>query len=345
MKFRESSAESSHLATEVRRRDSELNVDNPFKPLTDAELVERVERFAAAREGLGDHLELLTCGARLAKDDRNALDHVAALLKLTEQQKAYLRTGEKNSGLWEQSKYLKGSLLSAALAGIIQFLMKQGRHRKALDAFTLVRPSPVSNLLAARDFVYAHFQLQAECESINPQRGSQEYSPAQGASGPEPLPLSRRALICASIAMLSQQLTGINTMVFLSATMLRTADSSSRTAAWVGVAIGLCNFLFGTPAFWLLDRVGRATMLLLGFVPMLVLMLSLAFSFEAEAQSDTRVALVSTFGILFFIAYSPTAGPAPFAISAEVFPLIPAIDEMEVPTTPQQPIKETDDTA
>jgi hypothetical protein len=63
-------------------------------------------------------------------------------------------------------------------------------------------------------------------------------------------------------------------------------------------------------------------MLLLGFVPMFVLMLILAFSFKEGVDGDARVPLVSVFGILFIIAYSPTAGTSPFAISAEVFPLV-----------------------
>lgn len=63
-------------------------------------------------------------------------------------------------------------------------------------------------------------------------------------------------------------------------------------------------------------------MLLLGFVPMFVFMLVLAFSFKTGVEGDARVPLVSIFGILFIIAYSPTAGTSPFAISAEVFPLV-----------------------
>jgi hypothetical protein len=63
-------------------------------------------------------------------------------------------------------------------------------------------------------------------------------------------------------------------------------------------------------------------MLLLGFVPMFVLMLVLAFSFHDGPHGNAHVALVGTFGLLFFVAYSPTAGTSPFAISAEVFPLV-----------------------
>ena len=84
----------------------------------------------------------------------------------------------------------------------------------------------------------------------------------------------------------------------------------------------LTNIRFGTPAFWLLDGVGRASMLLIDFVPMAALMLILAFCFELGPESDARLPLIGVFGVLFIIAYSPTAGPTPFAISAEVFPLV-----------------------
>jgi len=57
---------------------------------------------------------------------------------------------------------------------------------------------------------------------------------------------------------------------------------------------------------------------------MLVLMLALAFSFKVSAEGDqvARIPLVAVFGILYIIAYSPTAGTSPFVISAEVFPLV-----------------------
>lgn len=62
-------------------------------------------------------------------------------------------------------------------------------------------------------------------------------------------------------------------------------------------------------------------MLLLGFVLIFVLMLILAFSFKEGQAGDARVPLVGVFGISI-IAYTPTAGTSPPAISAEVFPLV-----------------------
>ncbi|OXV10921.1 hypothetical protein Egran_01318 [Elaphomyces granulatus] len=536
-----------------------LDTINPLTGLSDTELARKVDEFTKFDEGLKKHTELLNCGAHLAGDKESALggetDFSSRFVKaISPKQLKYLKEGEKKAKLWGQSKYLKGSLLIACLAGIIQgwtqsamngasigindefnihtepkntqtttanvwlfgvlnavpflaggvlapliadplqdhllgrrgaillacifsiaatigqafskstsqligcrvvtgvtlaakassaplliaevspdhlrgnllslwqlsdafgiflgfssnlatlsiyapdttqwriqiatiliptivltFLvyfvpesprvhMKHGRLPKALETFTFIRPSPVSEFLAARDLIYAHVQLEIECESnlknetetnTNQSKGKgkleQEVAETEGAikeaighdielqrQEPE-MPAydisrtdffrrlyqtfkdgrSRRALLCASTAMISQQLTGINTIAFMSTLLLSSINDSPRSGAWLNWGIGLCNFLFGLPAFWLLDRVGRSTMLLLGFIPMFILMLVLAFSFKAQATGDpSNIPLAGVFGIFFVIVYSPTVGTSPFAISAEVFPLV-----------------------
>ena len=144
------------------------------------------------------------------------------------------------------------------------------RPAKALDSFIFLRSSPAAQLLGARDFIYAHFQLEMECESsskraesrkerkstvkkpkpdqepaeVTPTKEEQEIkrveqdlendAPERGQQtiqGDTPAlyaisethwherllqtfqdPRSRRALVCASTAMISQQLCGINTI-------------------------------------------------------------------------------------------------------------------------------------
>jgi MFS family permease len=123
--------------------------------------------------------------------------------------------------------------------------------------------------------------------------------------------------------MVAQQLTGINCIAFLSATLLQDRHASEHSGAWVGVGLGLCNFIFGLPAFFYTDKIGRATLLLLGFPWMFLWMLILSISFiTGEEDGSTRPVLFGVFGILFMAAYSPSAGTSPFAISAEVFPLV-----------------------
>lgn len=54
---------------------------------------------------------------------------------------------------------------------------------------------------------------------------------------------------------------------------------------------------------------------------MFCLLLITALAFQVP-EKKLQLGLVSTFGMLYVMSYSPTAGPAPFAISAEVFSLV-----------------------
>jgi hypothetical protein len=115
------------------------------------------------------------------------------------------------------------------------------RYSKAFESFKFLRPPPTSALVAARELTYAHFQLQTECQNMENSKSGKSNSSDQhnGKGDPEKTPAilqqtvlynisrtnyfqrvsqtfrdarSRRALLCASTAMLAQQLTGINTI-------------------------------------------------------------------------------------------------------------------------------------
>ena len=93
--------------------------------------------------------------------------------------------------------------------------------------------------------------------------------------------------------------------------------NSAQTAAIIGLAFGAANYVFGLPAYWLSDKVGRSIMLALGLPNMAWSMFVFAFLFKTP-DSSVRVPLVSIFAIVFVAFYAPTAGTSPFSISAEV---------------------------
>jgi MFS family permease len=96
--------------------------------------------------------------------------------------------------------------------------------------------------------------------------------------------------------------------------------NSAQTAAIIGLAFGAANYVFGLPAYWLSDKVGRSVMLALGLPNMAWAMLVFAFLFKIPSSS-VRIPMTSIFAIIFVLFYAPTAGTSPFSISAEVFPL------------------------
>lgn len=96
------------------------NVVNPLAKLPISDLNKAVKDFVCKDEVLTEHLELLQRGARLAQDETAALARETQETTLSLEQREYLEHGERHTGLMKQSKYLKGSLLAACLAGIIQ---------------------------------------------------------------------------------------------------------------------------------------------------------------------------------------------------------------------------------
>jgi len=132
----------------------------------------------------------------------------------------------------------------------------------------------------------------------------------------------RRALLCASVSMITQTLTGVNTIAFLGTIVWPDAErNSDRTAATIGLAFGAANYVFGLPAYWSSDRLGRSVMLLLGLPNMAWSILVFAFLFKIRDPS-VQIPMVSIFAIIFVAFYAPTAGTSPFSIAAEVFPLV-----------------------
>jgi MFS family permease len=135
--------------------------------------------------------------------------------------------------------------------------------------------------------------------------------------------------------MLSQQATGVNTIAILGTIVWekelprdtlpgdQEAQAHAKIVACIGLAFGAANYMFGIPAYWLSDKVGRSIMLALGLPNMAWSMLVLAFLFKIPDSSETLRTWTTTIAAVVFVAfYAPTAGTAPFSISAEVFPLV-----------------------
>ncbi|OCK95717.1 uncharacterized protein K441DRAFT_555485, partial [Cenococcum geophilum 1.58] len=199
-----------------------------------------------------------------------------------------------------------------------RFLMKHGYYRKALESFCIIQPTP---LLAARDLMYAHAQLEDNPHTY--QFGVNGYWRRLSQLFSEPR--CTRALLSAVVAMITQQMTGVNTIAFLSTTVYKNsfgADISAEVIASAGLAFGAANYIFGLPAYWPSEKYGRSIMLPPGPPNPAWLMPVFAFCFKIPDGSPARTPLISIFAMIFVMVYSPTGGTSPPLISAEVFPLV-----------------------
>ena len=84
------------------------------------------------------------------------------------------------------------------------------------------------------------------------------------------------------------------------------------------MGFGLVNFVFALPAFFLIDVVGRRSLLLSTFPLLAVSHVIMALSKNA---GDHREAMFLVGYYLFGLFYSPGEGPVPFVYASESMPL------------------------
>ncbi|OJJ29783.1 hypothetical protein ASPWEDRAFT_177523 [Aspergillus wentii DTO 134E9] len=220
-----------------------------------------------------------------------------------------------------------------------RFLIRKNRYKEAFESLRHLRKT---DLQAARDLYYIHTQLQIETELLlqtTPALGynKQVYQQAlyemgffQRVWALWVKPRNRRACLAAFLVMAAQQLCGINVIAFYSSTLFSSSrkqpdhpisQMANDQTCWLNFGFGLSIFLFTIPAYKYIDGRGRRILLLISLVGMLFTLLAVGFFFRIT-NDDHRNGLVATFLIIVFtFFYGIGAGPVPFTLSAEVFPL------------------------
>ncbi|KAL9114677.1 MAG: hypothetical protein Q9227_001355 [Pyrenula ochraceoflavens] len=230
-----------------------------------------------------------------------------------------------------------------------RWLLKRGRIKDSYKSMLRLRGS---SILACRDLLLMHAQLQAETKYFKKPRSSPEintslHDPAlkenilfgyyqQEIKTTKPWnrfgklftsERTRNASVNASLVMLSQVLCGVNLIFFLGSTVFSNVSESSDPnlgdlrPLWMSFGIGLANFLFVAPAWGTIDKRGRRYLLNWSFPLMALFVLIAGLCFTPHA-SGGRKAVVVIFLYFFVLAYSVGEGPVAFTLSAEVFPLV-----------------------
>ncbi|EMC96058.1 hypothetical protein BAUCODRAFT_34827 [Baudoinia panamericana UAMH 10762] len=172
-------------------------------------------------------------------------------------------------------------------------------------------------------------ELQAACEVysaylsnriLNKELDTEQPSAFTALASLITVPRNRHALYASYTVMLSQQICGINIIAFYSSTIFSSSGFSTQAALWASVIFGLLNFLFAIPAIWLMDALGRRSIMLWTLPPMALTMFFASLSLSLP-EGTARFVLLAGLVYLFCMLYSPGVGPVPCAYSAEVFPL------------------------
>lgn len=195
--------------------------------------------------------------------------------------------------------------------------MKRGNYRAAFQSLVRLR---TRSLLAARELLHIHLQMKVEdmawsrtgkpdAESQQPRSGQAVGSRFwSGRFLPVfTVPRNRRALTAAVVCMTSQQLCGVNVLIFYSSTFFcsnvptgysgNTLDAANFLDPMaLSLGLGAVNFLLTFPAYRLIDRCGRRWLLLIALPSMAASMMAAALSSRhAHLKSSQHEVIGFTF--------------------------------------------------
>lgn len=117
-----------------------------------------------------------------------------------------------------------------------------------------------------------------------------------------------------------QQITGINTVIYYAPKIFEIAGFTSATAALAAtMGVGIINVLATIVSVWLLDRVGRRRLLLVGTAGMALSLLFLCGAFFIRTGWIDEVSLFSLMAYVSFFAIG--LGPVTWVLISEIYPL------------------------
>ncbi|XP_018401127.1 PREDICTED: facilitated trehalose transporter Tret1-like [Cyphomyrmex costatus] len=126
-------------------------------------------------------------------------------------------------------------------------------------------------------------------------------------------------------AFLTQQLSGINIMIFYALTLFNIGGSGNLTGSEQTVLIGGVQILSCFLAMCLIDVVGRRILLIISSILMGLFLILLGWFYKLRDQDpeydDIYFWMPPTWTILFFAAFNVGVGPISWALLGDVFPM------------------------
>jgi SP family galactose:H+ symporter-like MFS transporter len=131
----------------------------------------------------------------------------------------------------------------------------------------------------------------------------------------------RPALVVGLGLAIFQQVTGINTVIYYAPRILQTAGFSSASGAILAtVGVGIVNVAMTIIAMFLVDRVGRRPLLLVGIAGMIITLGVLGLSFAIS--NPGQLAWVAVICLMGYVAsFAISLGPIFWLLIAEIYPL------------------------
>ncbi len=125
------------------------------------------------------------------------------------------------------------------------------------------------------------------------------------------------ALVIGVVLALFSQITGINAIIYYAPEIFKSVGFAAESALLQTVLIGAVNTLFTFVALWLIDKLGRKTLLQWGVAGMVICLLAVGMCFYLDLTNGPWL----VFFILAYIAFfASSLGPIPWVLISEIFP-------------------------
>lgn len=114
-----------------------------------------------------------------------------------------------------------------------------------------------------------------------------------------------------------QQITGINAIFYYLPTIFAKAGGAVDAAFGQAVLVGLVNVGMTFVAIWLIDKLGRKPLLIIGIAGMAVSLFLISWAFSQDSY-NARLVLVAIIG--FVASFAISLGPVMWVLLSEIFP-------------------------
>lgn len=193
-----------------------------------------------------------------------------------------------------------------------RWLATQGRDHEAIEIIAKLRSENVTDIGTLKEYKYI-----SDSVSVEKTVGNGSWSELL-------VPGLRNRLAIAMLLQISQQLTGINVILYYQTTLLE-GMGIDHDAALIPFTLAndFINFVATFPGMFLVDVLGRRKLLLLGgfgmgFAHFLICMF-VGVSRLTGVPALSWGAIFSVY--LFFFCFASTWGPIPWVYQSEIFPL------------------------
>ncbi|XKL59707.1 hypothetical protein PGB90_000723 [Kerria lacca] len=187
-----------------------------------------------------------------------------------------------------------------------KYLWSKGQEQSAIEALHWLRCTS---------------DVQSELDLIKSESDAQKSAGKITLSQMLTNPMLRIPMIISIVIMLAQQLSGINAVIFYSTKIFKSANLSDDMAQIGTIAMGAMNVAMTLASSILVEAAGRKTLLLIGFVGMLIdtILLTIALPMAKSLESDVIKYMPVVLVIGFVVIFAVGPGSIPWFLVSELF--------------------------